>query len=241
MKNDQDISDLQLHAFIDDELDEQECAILLAELERSSDTEKRLSDYRKLKDWVRHSYSSVPSPRHSSVSVPVKSRKPKTFMSGFFLVLGCVIGGVLSHLVLNGGANEASLRTTNTTLSAVSEKQKHFMLHLVSGDANSMDLALDRAEKLVMNSSKLNPTTVEVVANANGIDLLRSDFSPYKERIAELADKHVLFIACARRIENLIEHNQAVQLLPEVEYRYTAVERIVSGLQNGATYEKFEI
>jgi intracellular sulfur oxidation DsrE/DsrF family protein len=242
MNNEQDIQDLQLHAFIDDELDEQERAILLTELERSNDTEQRLSDYRKIKDLVRHSYSSVPSPRRRAVSVPLTNRKPNTFMPGFFLVLGCVIGGVLSHLVLSGGgANEASLLTSDTTLSALSEKKNHFLLHLDSGDTATMSLALDRAETLVMNSSKSNPTIVEVITNSSGINLLRSDLSPYKERVAALANNNVLFTACARRIENLIESNQAVQLLPEAEYRYTAVERIVNGLQDGAYYEKIEI
>ena len=242
MNNEQDIQDLQLHAFIDDELDEQERAILLAELERSNDTDKRLSDYRKIKDLVRHSYSSVPSPRRRAVSVPLTNRKQNTFMSGFFLVLGSVIGGVLSYAVLSGGnSHEPSLQTTNTTLNAVSEKKNHYLLHLASGDTATMNLALDRAENLMMNSSELNPMTVEVITNSSGINLLRSDLSPYKERIAALAERNVQFIACARSIENLIKSKQSVQLLPEADYRYTAVERIVSGVQDGASYEQIEI
>lgn len=242
MNNDQDIEDLQLHAFIDDELDEQECAMLLAELERSGETEKRLGDYRKLKDLVKNAYSSVPSPRRASVSIPITGRKPNAFISGFLLVLGCFIGGLLTHMVWSESVSkEQSLHAANTTLNGLSDKKNHFLLHLASGDAAAMDSALDRAETLVMNSSKLNPTTVEVIANYKGINLLRSDVSPFKKRIAELADKHVLFIACARRIGNLIESNQTVQLFPEVEHRYTAVERIVEGLQDGATYEKIEI
>ena len=243
MNNDQDIEDLQLYAFIDDELDEQECAILLAKLEHSSEIEKRLSNYRKVKDLVKHAYSSLPPPRRTPVSIPVTSRKPNTFfMSGLLLVLGCFIGGLLTHLVSSGSVSKTQpLQVANTTFNAVSDKRNHFLLHLASDNTAAMTSALDRAETLVMNSSKLHPTTVEVIANFKGINLLKSDTSPFKERIAELASKHVLFIACARRIENLLETNQSVHLLPEAEYRYTAVERIVGGLQNGATYEKIEI
>lgn len=242
MNKDQDIEDLQLHAFIDDELEEQECAMLLAELERAGETEKRLSDYRKLKDLVKYAYSSVPSPSRESAPIFIKSRKPSAFISGCLLVLGCLIGGLLTHMVWSGTVSkEQSLHVANTTLNAITEKKNHFLLHLSSGNPAVMSSALDRAETLVMNSSKLNPMTVEVIANAEGINLLRGDVTPFKARIAALADKHVLFIACARRIENLLESNQQVDLLPEADYRYTAVERIVGGLRGGATYERIEI
>ena len=243
MNKAQGIEDLQLHAFIDDELDEQECAMLLTELDRSGNTEKRLSDYRKLKDLVKHAYSSLPAPRRAPIRIPITNRKSNTlFMSGLLLVVGCFIGGLITHLISNGSiSKEQPLQVANTAFNAATDKKNHFLLHLASGDTEVMNSALDRAETLVMNSSKFNPTTVEIIANFNGINLLNSDTSPFKERITELASKNVLFIACARRIENLLETNQSVHLLPEAEYRYTSVDRIVGGLQNGATYEKIEI
>ena len=175
------------------------------------------------------------------MSLPLPNRKANAFRSGFLLVMGCFIGGLLTHFVWNGSvSNETSLLATNSSVNAISEN-KHYLLHLASGETEVMNSALSRAETLVMNSSQLNPTTVEVIANSKGLDLLRSDVSPFKARIAALAEKNVLFIACARGIENLLESNQEVHLLPEAEYRYTAVRRIVDGLQGGASYEKIEI
>ena len=79
---------------------------------------------------------------------------------------------------------------------------------------------------------------VEIVANEGGLDLLRSDRTPFADRIRELAEQDVLFFACSRAIERLQEQGVEVRLVPEANTHYSALDRVVHRMQQGWTYEK---
>lgn len=48
-----------------------------------------------------------------------------------------------------------------------------------------------------------------------------------------------MFIACARKIENLRNDGVDVNLLPQAEYHFTAFDRVVEKLQHGWSYERY--
>ena len=79
---------------------------------------------------------------------------------------------------------------------------------------------------------------MEIVANEGGLNLLRSDTTPYAQRIRQLAEKDVLFFACSKAIERLEERGINVRLVPEAKTRYSALDRVVLRMQQGWTYEK---
>ena len=79
---------------------------------------------------------------------------------------------------------------------------------------------------------------LEVVANAEGLKLLRADTSPYPERIRRMALQfnNISFLACNRAIEKLRMNGIDVHLLPEARVIPGALEEIVDRLQQGWVY-----
>jgi intracellular sulfur oxidation DsrE/DsrF family protein len=79
---------------------------------------------------------------------------------------------------------------------------------------------------------------VEIVANERGLDLLRSDVTPFAEEIRALQKNNVVFYACARSIQRLEESGVKVILVPDIRQDYTALDRVVMRMQDGWKYEK---
>lgn len=71
-----------------------------------------------------------------------------------------------------------------------------------------------------------------------GLDLLRSDVTPFAADIAELQAHDVVFHACSRTIERLEEEGVNVMLVPDTRKDYTALDRVVMRMQEGCKYEK---
>ena len=63
MKKEDHISEEQLNAFVDGELDSEEISCLFDEAEQSAELDQRLCQQRKLKELVKHAYQDVPEPR----------------------------------------------------------------------------------------------------------------------------------------------------------------------------------
>ena len=63
MNKDNNISEEQLNAFLDGELESEERSCLFNEAERSDDLDQRLCQKRKLKELVQHAYKDVPQPK----------------------------------------------------------------------------------------------------------------------------------------------------------------------------------
>jgi len=230
MKKDDIISDEQLSAFTDGELEPEEENRIFTLSEECRELDARLCQQRKLKEMVQHAYRDVPRPRRRDN--PGGSRGSLLNLAAaavLALVVG-LAGGWFASRSLEGGAAAA--------VAVAPTSQDTWLLHVASSDPARMQLALNRAEEL-MNGPGAPPTRrVEIVANEGGLDLLRSDRSPFAERIRELAEQDVLFFACNRAIERLEEQGVKVRLLPEANTDYSALDRVVYRMQQGWTYEK---
>jgi intracellular sulfur oxidation DsrE/DsrF family protein len=79
---------------------------------------------------------------------------------------------------------------------------------------------------------------VEIIANEQGLNLLRRDITPYAREIAALQENDVVFYACSRSIQRLEEKGVSVELVPYTNADYTALDRVVSRMQEGWLYEK---
>lgn len=239
MNHEDKVTEQQINAFIDDELDAEERAMVFRNAEVSSEVDIQLCEYRKLKDLVRHAYSSVPvSEGMPAASHPARKYSKQTLFAATVLVIvSTLLGAVLGQTYLQRSPSGASDSQLSAGRPAATASQGRYIVHLTDNNADTMQAALVRVETLVKDASVQNPVRVELVTNDRGIDLLRSDHTPYAARIAELAGQHVVFIACARRIERLREAGEVVLLVPEAEDRYTAMERVVDRLQDGWSYE----
>jgi len=235
MKKEDHISEEQLNAFLDGELDSEEISCLFDEAEQSAELDQRLCQQRKLKELVKHAYQDVPEPRQLSSQRDRSSVLGLAAAASMLLVLG-VTSGFLIAGYFNQGPLPGGL-TDNSNTQAVAAME-NYILHVVSGEPEKMKLTLQTARELLDSAAPGSPRRVEVVANEKGLDLLRSDITPFSAEIRALASEQVIFYACSKAIERLEEKGVEVRLVPEAIPGYTALDRVVTRMQEGWQYVK---
>ncbi|HEY5774837.1 MAG TPA: hypothetical protein VIS57_02025, partial [Xanthomonadales bacterium] len=93
MKKDENISEEQLNAFVDGELETEEVSRLFDEAEQSADLDQRICQQRKLKELVKHAYRDIPEPKRLlPVSRMTGSTIGLALVASAILVLGAVTG-----------------------------------------------------------------------------------------------------------------------------------------------------
>jgi intracellular sulfur oxidation DsrE/DsrF family protein len=229
MNKDELISDEQLNAFTDGELEPDEENRVFTLSEENPEVDQRLCQHRKLKELVQHAYRDVPRPRRRDVkSGPGRSLLSLATAATLLLMVGIVAGWVASRSLESGAAPTVAVATSPET----------WLLHVASSDPVRMQQALDRAQSLMTGPDASASRRVEIVANEGGLNLLRSDMTPYARQIKRLAEQDVLFFACSKAIERLEEQGVSVHLVPEANTNYSALDRVVLRMQQGWTYEK---
>ena len=238
MNKDDNISEEQLNAFADNELDAAEKEDILSLSEESAELDRRLCQQRKLKEMVQHAYEAVPVPKKAGSGETLKTRRFGWAAAlAFCLVSGAMVGWVASNFTHGHGQPTTASQLAASGSAAVMAADR-YLLHITSGEPDDMKAALQKATSLLENSNNSAGIQLEIVANEGGLNLLRSDITPFAEEVAYLANRDVVFYACARAIERLEEQGVTVRLVPEAHSDYTALDRVVKQLQDGWTYVK---
>jgi intracellular sulfur oxidation DsrE/DsrF family protein len=229
MKKDELISDEQLNAFTDGELESEEENRIFSQAELDPELDARLCQHRKLKEMVQHAYRDVGPGRTPAQGLPRRSLLGLAAAALMLLAIGAA-GGWLTTRAFDSGAAAAA--------APVVASHERWLLHVASSDPRDLERALNRADQLTADAGTPAQRRVEIVANEGGLDLLRSDVTPFGDRIRQLAEQDVLFFACSRAIERLEQQGITVRLVPEANARHTALDRVVLRLQDGWSYEK---
>ena len=229
--NDEQISEEQLNAFVDGELDTEERSKMLNQTEHSATLDKRLCQQRKLKELVKIAYETVPEPNRLNMKINSRwSLVRKSLVAGVLITFGMVAGMFTQHQIDQQGAVELAVN-----------QSENYILHVISNKPEKMRAALVKARQLLdqnQTSTQYANRRIEIVANGHGLDLLRSDTSPFAEEIKALADSDIAFYACSKAIERMEERGVHVLLVPEADPRYTALDRVVIRMQDGWNYLK---
>jgi intracellular sulfur oxidation DsrE/DsrF family protein len=221
-------SEEQLNAFVDGELDPEEKSRLYNEAEASPELDRQLCQQRKIKELVQHAYADPPAPRRQSrAPLPRSTFLGRLLVAAVLLGVG-VSGGLLTHRYLDGQlpADTAAVEAGN------------YILHVTSDEPRQMRAALTKARYLLESAGAGRIRHVEVVANERGIDLLRSDVTPFADEIRALHDRNVVFYACSRTVERLEQRGIDVRLVPEARQDGTALDRVVLRMKDGWEYIK---
>jgi intracellular sulfur oxidation DsrE/DsrF family protein len=234
MNKDEHISEEQLNAFVDGELDAEERSRLFDEAEQSAELDQRLCQQRKIKELVKHAYRDVPEPRRRLTGHRTRSSMlGLATAASMLLILGITAGQLLPRFF------DQDLRPGGLAANAQAvTDMENYILHVVSGEPKQMKLALQQARELLDSAGSDKPRKVEIVANEQGLDLLRSDVTMFSDEIRALAHENVMFYACSKAIERLEEKGIEVRLVPEAIPGYTALDRVVERLQGGWQYIK---
>jgi len=232
-------SDEQLQAFVDDEIDIAERAEIMEAVRHDDELACRVCELLQIKDSVRLAYREPELPANPPASWKSGWWSGTPFRAAaavLIFALGTVTGTALqmntTDPLSHTGGKLASAAIANQEL-------KRVVLHISTAESQRLDQALSDAEEL-LGSYKDRPEMVqlEVVANTEGLSLLRADTSPYPERIRRLAQQfnNVSFLACSRTIEKLRMRGIDVHLLPEARVIPGALEAIVDRMQEGWVY-----
>lgn len=222
-----DFSDERLNAFVDGELDAQECDEILATATADAELGHRLCELRATKDLLRHAYNPAPG-------VGRNARRGISCWGGALAASLALVVGLVAGWQ---GHRAASAHEPLFAGIASATQPSRILIHLDSADESRMEETLDIAEAYL---AKATHAKVEIVVNNSGLNLLREEATPYAERIAALSSRHELlsFVACGYAISRYRNSGKSVTLVPGAHVAKTGVEHIVDRVQQGWTYVK---
>jgi intracellular sulfur oxidation DsrE/DsrF family protein len=228
-----------LNAFLDGELTADERAHVLALLESDPDFKLRTCEMRTLKELVKGAYQQVPAAPALARRSPF-SGAPRALAAGLLLALGIGAGWLARDFTaVVPGYDRLSGLPDGYQAIALSERvdSGRIILHLDSGEPGRLGSILDLAEKLL---DRQPSARIEIVANSYGLDLLRADVTPLKQRIENMARRHanLSFVACGQTVARLKREGVGVSLLPVARTASSAINEIMTRMGQGWVYVK---
>jgi hypothetical protein len=236
--NKEPVSQEYLNALVDGELAADELERAYRRIEEDADFKARVCETRTLKERVKGGYADL-APAHVG-----KGRSfgwlPQAMVAMLMLAVG-LGGGWLARGELAQPPQMDRLAGLPSGYQPVSLSSQvdpgKVLLHLDSNAPARLDAALDLAERMLAEG---NGARVEVVVNSDGLNLLRQDVSPYRERIARLADQHanLIFVACGQTVARFKREGIQVVLVPEASVATSAIGEILGRMRDGWVYVK---
>lgn len=238
MMHEPHISDATLNAFVDDELDEAERERVLAASVTDPEIKQQICEIGALKSMVRHAYAHA-TPPQQTVAQP--RNQMRHGIAACCLLVAGALAGWYAHLFNQMGLNTAMPGNQISAKLAVAALPERVLLHIDSDQPEKMKAGLQEAESLLKRAERNHtPFKLALLANKSGLDLLRTDKSPYVEQIETLQKNYSNFelLACKQTIDRL--HNQGidVHLVPGAQTSNTAIDTLATRLPAGWHYIK---
>lgn len=240
-RDDRQLSEEMLNAFVDEELDLEERGVVLTRAHADRELAQRACELRHVKDLIQHAYpADLPRPR-APRNRPLSRRLLLALAASVVLSVGMVAGWMMrgQSTAPQGDALVASLHSIDALQPA--KRPEHVILHLNTDDPHKMKAALDDAENLVTSyKTAKRPIRLEVIANSDGLNLLRADVSPEANRIQAMIKKYnnITFMACGKTMQQLRARGIPVKLLPNIKIAPSALQQIIERLKEGWVYIK---
>jgi intracellular sulfur oxidation DsrE/DsrF family protein len=232
MVSNDDIDETTLHAYVDRQLDPELQQAVLHAMQSDARVRQRVGQLRMTKDWMRAGFPVSPVQPVAQARCSSLWHKAGTALVASVIALAVGISsGVLGYLYADRGV----------IAGAVQDQAQRIVLHLDESKPERFRAVLDYAEQFLRQHST-SGAQVEVVANANGIDLVTSGVSPYEARVRAMMQQHpnLHFIACANSIRQLRARGLEALMLTDVHSSSTALDHIVARLRDGWSYRKID-
>lgn len=219
----------RLHALADGQLDAEQSARLLAEVEADLALQKELCDIQRIKHLVKSAYPLAVMGRSPSMR-----RRPHVWQQAavYALVLGLTfLAGVSTQYLPHFGAEEG------LTLENAAAHDNRFIVFLDSHEPAKLEQALVKAENLAQQVDK-KAGSVYVVTSAEGIDLLRLGTTQHASRIVQMSANypHLRFVACSNTLYSFKQRGELVALVDEADVAPSAVQFVVDHMRQGWRY-----
>ena len=238
MNGQYEISDELLNAYVDGELSVEDQAELVTALRKNPELSEKLCQLRTLKEMLRVSYQNP----HLDNNQNVVEKKQYAITRSMSFIAASVLLVIAVTIGAFGGfeyANKQVISPQFVQLNPTLEQNQHILLHIGTNQHERIQLALDNAEHLLNSfAAKNQKIKLQVLVNAEGINMLNSDRSPYIGRIQNLSRRYenITFLACQRSIERQMLKGVEVHVLKEATIIPEALQAIVNHLENGWIY-----
>lgn len=227
----------ELNALIDGELNTREQIRLRQLLEQDPAARRRLAELRRVRALVQQAFRA-----NDAKSKPRRATfRPRSAAAVALVVIGFGVGWGLRP------AKTAILMPEDPPAGALALRAVQpspgpatgILVHIDSAENAYVTAALDRIEAMLDRyADQQRGINVELVANADAVNLLRADASPHGRRLQAMRERHVnlTLVACKTALERLRRERGDVRLLPGVDAKDSALERILSRLEQGWIY-----
>lgn len=233
------ISQEYLNALVDGELTADELERAYRRIEDDADFKARVCETRTLKEMIKGGYVDL------APSQVARGRGfdwlPQAMVAMLMLAVG-LGGGWLARGELAQPPQMDRLVGLPSGYQPISLSSRvdpgKVLLHLDSNAPARLEAALDLAERMLAEGG--GGARVEVVVNSYGLNLLRQDVSPYRERIARLAEQNanLVFVACGQTVARFKREGIQVVLVPEAHVATSAIGEILGRMRDGWVYVK---
>jgi len=151
-----------------------------------------------------------------------------------------LLASLVAAPVLSSPAGAQSSAAPSSRQAVSAKKQHRVVIQVSENDPRTMNLALNNAENLRGFYEQAGEAVqIEIVAYGPGLNMVRSDTSPVKDRVAALANRpqRVTFSGCTNTLNTQSkQEGKAISLLPEAQSVPTGIARIVQLQEQGWTY-----
>lgn len=225
-----------LNALIDGELSREEQARLRQRLEQDPMARRHLAELRRVRTLVRCAFRADGAKKNRATFFAARwAAAVALIVVGFGLGWGLRPAGTAT-LPEDLPKDTLALRAVQPPPAG---QEAGVLVHIDTADSAHVAAALDRIETMLDRyARKQRRVNVELVANAGAVDLLRADASPLGRRLQALRERHVnlTLAACKTTLERLRRERGNLRLIPGVDTKDSALQRILSRLEQGWIY-----
>lgn len=230
------IDELMLAAFVDGQLDATHSEAIIDAMDNDPDMRQRVYELRKIKDLVKLGYEdAIPdAPRKNSFKPFPFWRQHCAGIAASIVAISVSFAAGVTYYHYNQSTPPFS---SQDVASINLEQIDHIILHISESDPRLFEASLLFTEKFLKKHS--HNARIEVVANAGGIDLMRSDY-PLGDKVREMmADyDNVTFVACTNAINKLRQQGIVPKIIKDVGTDEAALDHILDRVREGWTYLK---
>jgi intracellular sulfur oxidation DsrE/DsrF family protein len=239
------ITDEEIHSYIDDELDRETRRQLQDIVNKKHEVAEKVQNYRHVDQMLKDAYSEVELPNPSSVnnsdnnSATTQPRHNiRQRMIAAVVMPLLFISGWFAHTCIDRPQAQQDL-LGGIELSSQNSRKMSAIYHIDVDETLAADDLINRVERILKHYDEKN-IEVEVVANSQGLNLLRTDINQYAKRFSELSERYnnLSFVACSNAVKRLEKRGIDVVLVNRTNAEISAVEHVVNRMREGWRYIK---
>lgn len=241
MSQERKVSEEILGAYVDRQLDATEWADVAERVERDAALREEACRLRAQKEALRHAYALPPVRTRGRRAPAQPGWKSLAAASVVFALAGWFAHAEWSRAPVLDAASAYALRGDWHSLRGDwgTLQDGKVLVHVSSARRDSLATALDEVEDLLRDAARDGRRVeVEIVANGDGLDLLRAGNEPFARRLAAMRRDYpgLGLVACAQTIDRRRARGEAVDLVPGTVVATSALHQVVERLRAGWIY-----